>query len=757
MNVRRSSVAVVVVTAIVGVATLLMAALGAASYVSYRAHGQGALRRDLATEADQLAVGLALPVWNIDRTQIDRILAAVEANRSLFGVRLQAAAKTHVRARDEAWRMAAAHDFPTEGLLEERRDVTFGGETIGSLRVYATTRFLQEDLRRIRATIVASIVAFDVLLVLSLYLLLRRAVVKPLTDIERFATAVRADDGGHPPSIALSRGAARELASLRDSIEAMVRLLDQRYEAARASGKSYRDIVDFSPIGIVRARPDATIIMANQSLARILGCAEGQDVVGQKTTAFFVDPQERDRTLARYAETGYGERIELRLKRRDGTPFWAEITTHLVKDEGGQPAGWESFVQDVTERKEADEAVRASEERYRLLFDGNPVPMLVYDLESLELLAANRAAVDQYGYGREELFRLRLADLAVPGDPHLADFLATRFEPRPEVVHVGRRQQRRKDGSVLDVDMTSMNIVFEGRKARLLLSRDLTAENLAEAEQERLQESLRRSEHMAAMGGLVVGVAHEVRNPLFSISATVDALETELRDRPDFMELAGLLRSQVVRLTQLMRDLLDYGKPADLSLAAVQPADPVRVALRACAPLARAKEVELSAEMAPGLPALTLDAGRMEQVLENLLANAIQHAPRGTSVRLAAQLAEGKDAVEFRVEDEGPGIAPADLERLFEPFFSRRPGGTGLGLPIVHHIVEAHGGAVRAANRDRGGAVFTVTLPLPTPGLESARASGTQSTAAPRSGGDVRGGFQGGSRTPTAMVRECPP
>jgi len=591
MNVRRPSVAVVVVAALVGVATLLMVVAGVVNYAWYRADGRSALRRDLATEADQLAVGLALPAWNIDRAQIDRVLGAAEADRSVFAVRLQAAAKTHTRVRDGDWRLpAATGDFPTEGLLEERRDVTFDGETIGHLSIYGTTRFLDQDLARMRETIVIRIVAFDALLVLSLYFLLRRAVVKPLTDIERFATAVRAEDGTHPAAIALSPGAARELASLRDTIEAMVRLLDTRYEA-----------------------------------------------------------------------------------------------------------------------------VRASEERYRLLFEGNPVPMLVYDLEWLTFLAANRAAVTQYGYAREELLQRYVSDLALPGDPQLAEFLATRFEPRPEVVEIGRRRQRRRDGSVLDVDMTSMEIAFEGRRARLLLCRDLTAENLARQQQERLQESLRRSESMAAMGGLVAGVAHEVRNPLFSISATVDALEADLRDRPDFMELARLLRSQVVRLTQLTRDLLDYGKPAALSLAAVQPGDPVRVAVRACTPLARTKEVELAARVAPGLPALTLDGTRMEQVLENLVANAVHHAPRGTAVHVTVELTEGERAVAFRVEDEGPGIAPADLERLFEPFFSRRDGGTGLGLPIVHRIVDAHGGAVRAANRPTGGAVFTVTLPVPAP------------------------------------------
>jgi PAS domain S-box-containing protein len=725
MNVRRPSVAVAVVTALVGVVTLLMAALGAGNYASYRAHGWGALRRDLATEADQLAVSLALPVWNIDRAGIDRVLAAEEADRSVYGVRLEAAAKTHAWVRDSEWGLVPARvAFPTDGLLAERRDVTFGGETIGSFKIYATPRFLDQDLGRIRATIITSIVAVDGLLVLSLYLLLRRAVLKPLTDIERFATAVSAEVGGHPAAISLSRGAARELASLRSSIEAMVHLLDSRYEAARDSERKYRDIVDFSPIGISRDRPDGTLVMANQALATILGCADVSEVLTVNTNAIFADPGERARLIARYTPAGYGERIEVRLQRRNGSPFWGELTSHVVADETGQPAYFESFVQDVTERKEAEGAVRASEERYRLLFEGNPVPMLVYDLESLDFLAANRAAVEQYGYAREELFRLHLSDLAAPRDPHLAEFLATRFEPRPEIVHVGRRQQRRKDGSVFDVDMTSMEMVLEGRRARLLLCRDLTAENRAQTERERLQESLRRSESMAAMGGLVAGVAHEVRNPLFSISATVDALETDLRDRPDFMELAGLLRAQVGRLTHLMQELLDYGKPAALDLAAVQPGAPVRVAARACASLARSKEVELSVQVAPGLPALALDAGRMEQVLENLLANAVQHAPRGTCVRLAADLADGGAAVAFRIEDEGPGVASADLERLFEPFFSRRQGGTGLGLPIVHRIVEAHGGVVRAANRPQGGAVFTVTLPVPARGDPTAEPGG---------------------------------
>ena len=207
-------------------------------------------------------------------------------------------------------------------------------------------------------------------------------------------------------------------------------------------------------------------------------------------------------------------------------------------------------------------------------------------------------------------------------------------------------------------------------------------------------------------------MAHEVRNPLFSISAAFDALEVELGDREDYAEWAKLLRLQVVRLSQLMQDLLDYGKPTVLNPTAVDPREAVRRAVHSCASLARERGVALAEEVFPEIPRLEMDARRMEQVFENLIANAIQHSPRGGRVRVAARPGPAPDAhVEFTVEDEGTGLAEIDIPHLFEPFFSRRKGGTGLGLSIVQRIVEAHRGRVVAANRTAGGAVFAVSLP----------------------------------------------
>jgi signal transduction histidine kinase len=243
-------------------------------------------------------------------------------------------------------------------------------------------------------------------------------------------------------------------------------------------------------------------------------------------------------------------------------------------------------------------------------------------------------------------------------------------------------------------------------EAMVLVVRDITR-------MIKLQECLRRSETMAALGSLVAGVAHEVRNPLFSISATVDALKTDFAGQVEFDAHAQLLHSQVARLSRLMEDLLDYGKPPVLRLAEVGLKDVVRRAVLGCEVLARESRVTVEEEMPAGLPAVRLDADRIEQVIENLIANAIQQSQPGSTVRVAARLVgQGPElVVQFTVEDEGPGLPDVNAVRVFEPFFSRRSGGTGLGLSIVQRIVEAHGGQVTGANRPTGGAVFTVTLP----------------------------------------------
>ena len=223
---------------------------------------------------------------------------------------------------------------------------------------------------------------------------------------------------------------------------------------------------------------------------------------------------------------------------------------------------------------------------------------------------------------------------------------------------------------------------------------------------ERAQAERRREERMAAMGALVAGVAHEVRNPLFGISGTVEAFERRVGNDA-YEKYFAVLKQDVGRLRALMRDLLDYGKPAQLERTPVPLGSLLEEAVRACEPLARDLHVD---KMVPGdLPTIFVDRQRMVQVFQNLIQNALQHSPGSTSVLVEAGRAG--DGVWASVRDAGPGFEAADLPRLFEPFFTRREGGTGLGLSIAQRIVELHGGTITADNHAEGGAVVRVSLP----------------------------------------------
>jgi signal transduction histidine kinase len=261
------------------------------------------------------------------------------------------------------------------------------------------------------------------------------------------------------------------------------------------------------------------------------------------------------------------------------------------------------------------------------------------------------------------------------------------------------------DQVVYELNLLELDLPTAVEGNRVVFIRDVTQER-------EMARQVIAFERRAAAGDLLTGVAHEVRNPLAAIQAAVELLRQELPGHPAFEAPVGIITRQVDRLRGLMQNLLHIGRPFDhLSVASASLDELLETAVRAWHESAgnRAHPVAITAPKGQRFP-VRADAPRLEQVILNLLDNAAQHSPQGSVIDMI--LSRDHGSVRLRVRDQGAGIPPDALGRVFEPFFTTRANGTGLGLTLVKSIVEGHGGRVSLWNNEPPpGLTFEVSLP----------------------------------------------
>jgi two-component system sensor histidine kinase HydH len=229
------------------------------------------------------------------------------------------------------------------------------------------------------------------------------------------------------------------------------------------------------------------------------------------------------------------------------------------------------------------------------------------------------------------------------------------------------------------------------------------------AERDRLQGELRRSERLAALGKLLAGVAHEVRNPLAGIRSTVQLWQRGIGPDPESFDDVF---AEVERLDGIVGRLLHFSRADTQDLAPGDLNAVVAESARLARGPAESQGVRIDLELDPALPAVAMVPPALVQVFRNLTTNALHAMPQGGALRMATRLDPTRRYVEVSVADTGPGLDQDTLSHMFEPFYTSKAGGTGLGLAIAREIALAHRGDLRAANRaDGGGAVFTLTLP----------------------------------------------
>jgi PAS domain S-box-containing protein len=468
--------------------------------------------------------------------------------------------------------------------------------------------------------------------------------------------------------------------------------------ALSASEERYRHLVESSPDIIYRVDELGYFTYASPAALEIMGYSR-EEVSGKRflelirrdyrrAAAEFYARQSLERTPVTY--------FEFPAIAKDGRQVWIGQKVRLVL-EGDRVAGAEAVARDLTERRRADQRLRESEERYRSLFENTPLPAWVYDPETLAVLDVNDVAVEFYGYSRDELLAMTLTQLRAPGGESAPGEPAAGSElPQRQL-----GSYRRKDGTLVDVEITSHDVRIAGRAARIALAKDLTEERRIE----RLREDL------------VNTVVHDLRTPLTCIVGVLDVLEATLENgfRADLLRLA---RQSSEQLTSLVDSILDVSRLEASALPLER--KPVVIAalaaevLAGAAPVAASRRLQVRNEIPQALPLVSADASLIKRVLQNLVSNATKFTSRGGELAVAARSSEDGSLVEVSVSDSGAGI-PKDLEpRLFQKFArgSQHGRGSGLGLAFCRLVVEAHGGRIWAKNRAGKGATFSFTLPI---------------------------------------------
>ena len=408
--------------------------------------------------------------------------------------------------------------------------------------------------------------------------------------------------------------------------------------------------------------------------------------------------------VARVVETG--QPVEVRAPSRiGGRALWLDTILSPVRDAGGALTAVVGLSRDVTAEVEARDAARASEERYRRFMSSTFDAILVH--EDGILLEANPGAARFLGFDDPQaLVGRHAADFIHPDD---RPSLARRLREDPVGTWIGRVVH--PDGRILHAEFASTVYEEDGRRLRLTAARNVSDRH--DLDQER-----QKAERLESLGVLAAGIAHDFNNLLAAWLGNLEVVRCLSADRPAVLEHLDEAVRAVERATALTRQLLAFARGGAPML---QPAA-IEGTLRDAAAFAlRGANVECRFEVPADLWPAEVDLGQLAQVVHNLVLNAAQAMPGGGAVDVrAANLDLAPDEVpglpagrfvRIDVEDRGHGIPPRVLPRIFDPYFTTREGGTGLGLATTYAIVRNHAGRVTVDTREGQGSTFRVYLP----------------------------------------------
>lgn len=368
--------------------------------------------------------------------------------------------------------------------------------------------------------------------------------------------------------------------------------------------------------------------------------------------------------------------------------------------------------------------LQITKDRYQNLFEQSLSPIFIIDSITGVYLNANLSAEELTGFSREELLKMNVFDLCHPQEHQKI------MEEMKSLTRGGRGMDReisivRKDGLIRVIAQSNKILSYGGQRVIQSVLRDISDLKMSEQKEKDLQRQLLRSERLSTIGRLAASVAHELKNPLGAIRNAIYYVRNALIDNPvlekdpNLKEILKLAEEEVDSSVIIIGELLDFSRVVQLNPRLTQ-INEMLDKLGFIVPVP--DNVEVFYDLDLTLPRAHVDPERLNQVFVNMVSNAFQALPKGgllkISTRLVVQSAENgstEKMIEINFEDNGTGIEPLHLAKIFEPLFTTKAQGTGLGLAISNNIVEKHGGVILVKSQVGKGTCFTIKLPLQPP------------------------------------------
>src|SRR5947208_1435598 len=490
-----------------------------------------------------------------------------------------------------------------------------------------------------------------------------------------------------------------------------ITVLARDVSALRRNETRFTELFETLQEGIYITTPDGRILDANPALVRMLGYESKEDLLKRQVPEILVDPAER-KALMQEAETQpMVQGREITLLRKDGTSVVCLNTAAAVRDNTGKVVRYQGAVMDVTERREIERRLRQQQEFARRLVDNFPDLILVLDTNAHYTFVSPRSR-EILGYEPQEIAVMDFGNCAHPEEMPAVRALYDDIVAGRQVFASLEVRVRRKQGDWRRIlfNFSPLSGETGDIEGVVLSGRDVT-------DLKRLEEQLIQAEKLAAMGQMLAGVAHELNNPLTAVLGVTELLRERAGQAgydESFTRQLDLTHRQARRAARIVQNLLEFSRPASAQKKLLDVNNLIERTLQLQEHSLRRDNIEVDFRPDTSLPGILGDANQLIQVFLNLVTNAEQ-AIREVRESGRVQIRPGRagNRLSIAFEDDGVGIRPESLPRLFDPFYpTQRPGGgTGLGLSICMSIIREHGGIIEAEALPAGGSAFTVFLP----------------------------------------------